>query len=74
MCLSACIAGRIPKRLLNGDYEGAKKVALELKDIFGEDFYIEIQDHGMEEEKYVNPLLVKLAREIGVIDIRAVRF
>ncbi|MBQ9710434.1 MAG: DNA polymerase III subunit alpha, partial [Clostridia bacterium] len=66
VCLSACIAGRIPKRLLNGDYEGAKKVALELKDIFGEDFYIEIQDHGMEEEKYVNPLLVKLAREIGV--------
>jgi len=66
VCLSACIAGRIPKRLLSGDYEGAKSTALMLKDIFGEDFYIEIQDHGLEEEKYVNPLLVKLAREIGV--------
>ena len=66
VCLSACIAGRIPKRLLAGDYEGAKQTALMLKDMFGDDFYIELQDHGLEEERYCLPLLAKLAREIGV--------
>lgn len=66
ICLSACLAGGIPKRLLAGDYDGAREMALNLKDIFGEDFYIEIQDHGIEEERRVLPLLVKLANEIGV--------
>ena len=66
ICLSACLAGGIPRRLLSGDYEGAKKLALYFKDIFKDDFYIEIQDHGIEEEKRVLPLLVKLANEIGV--------
>ncbi|MBO7377282.1 MAG: DNA polymerase III subunit alpha, partial [Clostridia bacterium] len=66
ICLSACIAGRIPKRLLAGDSQGAKQTALMLKKIFGDDFYIELQDHGLDEEKYCNPLLIKLAREIGV--------
>lgn len=65
ICLSACIAGGIPKRLLAGDYEGAKQMALYLQGIFGEDFYLEIQDHGIEEERRVLPLLVKLANEIG---------
>ena len=66
ICLSACLAGGIPHRLLNGDDEGAEKLALYLKDIFGEDFYIEIQDHGIPEEKQVLPKLVALARKIGV--------
>ncbi|MCD8371997.1 MAG: DNA polymerase III subunit alpha [Clostridia bacterium] len=66
ICLSACVAGGIPRRLLAGDYEGAKNMALDLKDTFGEDFYIEIQNHGLEEEKRVLPLLVNLAQEIGV--------
>ena len=65
ICLSACVAGGIPRRLLAGDYEGAKKLALHLKSIFGEDFYIEIQNHGLDEEKRVLPLLVKLADDIG---------
>ncbi|HBN12447.1 MAG TPA: DNA polymerase III subunit alpha, partial [Clostridiales bacterium] len=65
ICLSACLAGGIPRRLLAGDYEGAKKLALGLKDTFKDDFYIEIQDHGIEEEKRVLPLLIKLAGEIG---------
>ena len=51
ICLSACLAGRIPKRLLENDYEGAKDTALMLYDIYKEDFYIEIQDHGLEEQK-----------------------
>ena len=66
VCLSACLAGRIPKLLLRGDYEGAKKTALELKEIFKEDFYIEIQDHGIAEQKQVLPLLMQLAKEIDV--------
>lgn len=66
ICLSACLAGGIPRRLLAGDYDGAREMALYLKEVFGEDFYIEIQDHGIEEEKRVLPLLVKLAEEIGV--------
>ena len=66
VCLSACIAGRIPKLLLKGDYEGAKKTALELKEMFGDDFYIEIQDHGLEEQKRVLPLLLQLAKELGI--------
>ncbi|MEG1963450.1 MAG: DNA polymerase III subunit alpha, partial [Clostridia bacterium] len=67
ICLSACLAGKIPRLLLQDDYEGAKAYALELKSIFAEgDFYIEIQDHGIAEQKATNPLLVKIAREIGV--------
>ena len=66
ICLSACLAGGIPRRLLSGDYEGAKELALKLKGIFGEDFYIEIQDHNIPEEKMVLPLLLRLADEIGV--------
>ena len=65
ICLSACIAGGIPRRLLNNDYEGAKQLALHLQGIFGEDFYIEIQNHGIEEEKRVLPLLLRLADDIG---------
>lgn len=64
---SACIGGRIPQYLISGDYEKAKEYAITMRDIFGkDDFYIEIQDHGILEEKMCNPLLVKIAREIGV--------
>ncbi len=66
ICLSACLAGGIPHRLLNGDVEGAEKLALYLKEVFGDDFYIEIQDHGIPEEKRVLPMLVALAEKIGV--------
>ena len=66
VCLSACLAGRIPKLLLRGDYEGAKKTAVELKEIFGEDFYIEIQDHGLEEQRRILPLLLQLAKELDI--------
>ena len=66
ICLSACLAGGIPRRLLSGDYDGAKNLALYLKEIFKEDFYIEIQDHGIEEERRVLPHLVSLANDIGV--------
>ena len=63
ICLSACLAGRIPRLLMAGEYEKAKQFALSLKAMFGEDFYIEIQDHGIPEQKQILPLLVRLARE-----------
>lgn len=66
ICLSACLAGRIPRLLLAGDYEGARAFALEMKETFGEDFYIELQDHGLAEERQVLPLLIRLARETGI--------
>ena len=65
ICLSACLAGGIPRRLLAGDYDGAKELALHLQGIFGDDFYIEIQDHGIPEEKQILPQLVRLANDIG---------
>ena len=66
ICLSACLAGNIQHRLLNHDYEGAKEEALALKDIFGSDFYLELQDHDLDEDKIVNPQLMKLHDELGI--------
>lgn len=62
IALSACLAGEIPKALLSGNEDRAKEIVNEYKELF-EEFYIEIQDHGIEEQKKVNPLLVKLAKE-----------
>ncbi|MBQ3022371.1 MAG: DNA polymerase III subunit alpha [Clostridia bacterium] len=62
IALSACLAGEIPKALLSGNEERAKEIVCEYKELF-EEFYIEIQDHGIEEQKKVNPLLVKLAKD-----------
>ena len=66
ICLSACLAGRMPQLLMQGDYEGAKKWAAEMKSVFGDDFYIELQDHGIAEEKQVIPDLIKIARELDI--------
>ncbi|MBQ9107342.1 MAG: DNA polymerase III subunit alpha [Clostridia bacterium] len=67
ICCTACLAGAIPRHLLHGDYEGAKNYALKMKAMFEEgDFYIELQDHAIPEEKKVLPLLYKLAKDIGV--------
>lgn len=66
ICLSACLAGRMPQLLLEGDYDGAKAFAKEMKDVFGEDFYIELQDHGIAEEKQVIPQLMQIAKELGI--------
>ena len=66
ICLSACLAGRVAKRLLEGDYDGAKQTALYLKSVYNDDFYLEIQDHNLPEQKRINPLLIKLSKEIEV--------
>ena len=67
IALSACLAGAIPQYLMLEDYEAAKKHALELSRIFGQDhFYLELQDHGIEEQRPVNQGVMRLARETGL--------
>jgi DNA polymerase-3 subunit alpha len=67
IALSACLAGEIPTLLLNGEYEKAREKALEYQEIFGENnFYLEIQDHGILDQKKVNSDLVTLSRETGI--------
>ncbi len=67
VCLSACLAGEIPQALLAGNWDEAKRVALYYKELFGpEHFYIELQDHGLEEQQRVLPQLIRLARECGI--------
>ncbi len=66
VCLSACLAGRVSKRLVRNDYEGAVESAKMLHGIFRDDFYVEIQDHGLADQKRINPLLIKLAKENGI--------
>ena len=67
IALSACLAGAIPQYLLLEDYDAAKKYALELSRIFGQDrFYLELQDHGIEEQRPVNQGVMRLARETGL--------
>ena len=66
ICLSACLGGEVPQHLLHGRYEEARKAALRFQDIFGEDFYLELQDHGISEQKRVNPQLIQLSEETGI--------
>src|SRR5690606_34966476 len=64
IALSACLGGEVPSLLLNDNYEQAKKTVLEYKDIFGpDDFFLEIQDQGIFEQKRINPDIVRLSKE-----------
>jgi DNA polymerase-3 subunit alpha len=66
VALSACLGGEVSNLMLNYKDQEAKNAALEYKEIFGDDFYIEIMDHKYQEDKDVNPRLVKLAKELGI--------
>ena len=67
IALSACLAGAIPQYLMLEDYDAAKKYALKMADIFGPGhFYLELQDHGIEEQRPVNQGVLRLARETGL--------
>ena len=67
IALSACLAGAIPQKILGEDYQGAKEHALKLAGIFGQDnFYLELQDHGIPEQKQVNREVMRLSRETGL--------
>ncbi len=66
ICLSACLAGELPQTLLKGNYEKAKERARWFKDLFGDRYYIELQDHGLPEQKETNPQLVRIAHELDI--------
>ena len=66
ICLSACLAGSIPQMILQNRLEDAEKLALRLKGLFGDDFYLEIQNHGIEEQKIVMVELAKMSKKLGI--------
>ncbi|MEI7811376.1 MAG: DNA polymerase III subunit alpha [Ignavibacteria bacterium] len=66
VALSACAGGVVAVDLVNDNYEKARKTAIEFKEMFGEDFYLEIQDHGLDSEKNVLAGMPKLAKELGI--------
>ncbi len=63
---SACLGGEVPQRILRNELEEARTVARWYQDIFGEDYYLEIQDHGSAEDRIVNVEIVKIAQELGI--------
>ncbi|TAE52733.1 MAG: DNA polymerase III subunit alpha, partial [Nostocales cyanobacterium] len=63
---SACLGGEIPQAILSNRPDAARKVAKWYKEVFGDDFYLEIQDHGSQEDRIVNVEIVKIARELGI--------
>lgn len=66
ICLSACLAGSVNQALLNGNEEKAEEIALWHKRVFGDDYYIEIQNNGLQEQVLANQKLVKLARKLDI--------
>ena len=67
IALSACLAGEIPRALMRNDYESAKKTALEYKRIFGKNnFFLELQDHGIAEQRKINPQIIRLSQECDI--------
>ena len=66
ICASACLGGEILQHLLKNEYEQAKEVAIRYKELFGDDYYIELQDHNLEEQKRTNPDLMRIAKELGI--------
>lgn len=67
IALSACVAGEVPRLLLNGEHEAARAAAREYLDIFGRDnYFIELQDHGLAEQKQILPELIAIANELGI--------
>ncbi len=67
IALSACLAGEVQRALMSGMYEEAKNIALEYQEIFGENnFFLEMQDHGISEQAMVNPQLMRMSKETGI--------
>ena len=66
ICLSACLAGEVNQAILKDDMEHAKEVALWFKNLFGEDYYLEIQNNGIKEQMLANQKLIQLSREFDI--------
>ncbi len=63
---SACLGGEVPQAILKGDLAQAEKIAKWYQDLFGDDYYLEIQDHGSPEDRMVNVAIVNIARKLGI--------
>lgn len=67
IALSACLAGEMPRALLNGEYEEAKKIACWYRSVFGENnYFLELQNHNLPEQARINPYIIRLSRETGI--------
>ena len=67
ICLSACLSGEVARHLLSNDYEAAKRTALDYRDIFGkENYFLELQDHGLSGQKKINPMIYRISAETGI--------
>ena len=66
ICCSACLAGEIPQAILKGDMDEAEKAAMWFKNVFGEDYYLEIQNNGINEQVLVNQKLVELSHKLDI--------
>ncbi|MBR1942299.1 DNA polymerase III subunit alpha [bacterium] len=66
ICLSACLGGEVLQNILHHEPEKAREVAKKYKDLFGEDYYIELQDHGLDDQKRTNPELIAIAKELDI--------
>lgn len=67
IALSACLGGEVQRAILKGDYEEAKKVALKYESVFGKgNFFLELQDHGMQEQRMVNQQLIRMSKELSI--------
>lgn len=66
ICLSACLGGEVLQNLLAGDKEKAYAVAKQYKELFGDDYYIELQDHGLDDQKKTNPDLIQIAKDLDI--------
>lgn len=66
-CLSACLAGEVPRYIARGLYEDAKEIARRYMECFGKDhYYLELQDHGIPDQKLVNQQLLRMSKELGI--------
>lgn len=66
ICLSACLGGEVAKNILKGNTDTARETAQYYKNLFGDDYYLEIQDHGLQEQKISNPEIIKIAKELDI--------
>jgi len=66
VCLSACLGGEVQARLLHGSFESAERTAMEYREIFGEDYYLEIQDQGLGNEAAIIPKQFELSKKTGI--------
>lgn len=67
IALSACLAGEVPRAITRGNYEEAKEIALKYQKCFGKDnYFLELQDHGIPEQQNVNQHLLRLSQELGI--------